>query len=662
MSADDLLGLHREAAQHLATGRFAAAQACYQALLQNNPDDAPALAGLGALAGASGQHRQAAESLAKACALDAANPLYLHNFGESLRQSGDLPRAEAVLKKVIALDRGFAPAYQSLREIAQHHHAQAQRRGDAKQAAHWIGEQSSLANRQGTALLDRGVFTEAVAAYRQALALVPANVSALSNLGNALRLAGQLSEAEMVCRQALSIDKRFAAAWNNLGNALTELGRSEEASACYQQALALRLDFPEAVHNAGSGSLFNMLYRHDLSVQEIADRHRRWGASLPPHAPRQFRRLIEAGRRLRVGYLSPDFREHAMLHFLEPILAAHDRRHFEVFCYAQGPAMDAHTQRLMGYGHHWRWIHDLGDDELVRRIEDDRIDLLIDCAGHTNGTRLRALARKPAPLMLSWLGYLFDSGLPAIDYRLTDAWVDPPAPDSAACPERPLRIAGGMVAYRPHRGSPRVSVAPCARNGFITFGSFNNIQKFNSAVAQTWATILQRVPASRLVLQSKCLVDLGMCGRVRGLFEAFGIGPERLLLRAASADFLSRYADLDVALDTFPYGGGATTCDALWMGVPVVTLSGDRPCGRLSTSLLNQVGCAQWIAASISSYIDIACDLASHPGHLGLVRQRLRRQVMSSSLADEKGFVFRLEQVYRQLAEQHDRRSSSESC
>ena len=661
MSASNSLGNHREAAQCIAAGRFAAAQACYRALLQDNPDDAVALAGLGALAGAAGQHQQAVASLARACALDAANPLYLHNYGESLRQSGDPARAEEVLRKAIVLDRGFAPAYLSLCEIVSQHCAEAKRRGDSAQAARRISELSSLENSHGTALLDQGQLTEAIAAYRRALAQVPNYAGALSNLGNALRLAGQISEAEIVCRQALSIDPGFAAAWNNLGNALIELGRFEEAAECYRQALALCPDFSEAVHNSGSGALFNMLYRHDLSTPEIANRHRQWGASLPLPAPRPFRRLIEPGRRLRVGYLSPDFRQHAMLHFLEPLLAAHDRRHFEVFCYAQGPAMDAHTQRLIDYGHRWTWIHGLDDDALVRCIENDGIDLLVDCAGHTHGTRLRALARKPAPLMLSWLGYLFDSGLPAIDYRLTDEWVDPPTLDPGERAAQPLRIPGGMLAYRPHRGSPRVSAPPCSRNGFITFGSFNNIQKFNPTVAQTWAAVLLRVPDSRLVLQSKYLVDPGVCGRVRGLFEAFGIGPERLFLRTASADFLSRYGDLDVALDTFPYGGGATTCDALWMGVPVVTLSGDRPCGRLSTSLLNQVGCAQWVAASISSYVNIACDLASHLDHLGVVRQRLRQQLMSSPLVDEKGFVARLEQVYRQLAEQHDRRQSAAS-
>ena len=658
MSADDSLGNHSEAAQCIAAGHFAAAQACYRALLQDHPDDAAALAGLGALAGAAGQHQQAAESLARACALDADNPLYLHNFGESLRQSGDLARAEAVFRKVIALERGFAPAYASLYEIVSQHYAEAKRRGDATQVAGLIGELSSLANRHGTALFDRGLLAEAVAAYRQALLHLPANASALSNLGNALRLTGQLSEAEIVCRQALSIDPGLAAAWNNLGNALVELGCSAEAAECYRQALARCPGFPEAVHNSGSGSLFNMLYRHDLSALEIADRHRQWGASLPPPVQRPFRRLLVPGRRLRVGYLSPDFRQHAMLHFLEPILAAHDRDRFEVFCYAQGPAMDAHTQRLIDYGHRWRWIHPLDDDALARLIDDDGIDLLVDCAGHTHGTRLRALARKPAPLMLSWLGYLFDSGLPAIDYRLTDEWVDPPAPATDPRPEQALRIPGGMLAYRPHRGSPPVAAAPYARHGFMTFGSFNNIQKFNPAVAQTWAKILQRVADSRLLLQSKHLADPGVCGRVRGLFEAFGIGPERLSLRAASADFLSCYGDLDVALDTFPYGGGATTCDALWMGVPVVTLSGDRPCGRLSTSLLNRVGCAQWIASSTSSYIDIACDLAARPDHLAEIRQRLRQQMMSSPLADERGFVTRLEEVYQQLAEQHDRRSA----
>ena len=343
-----------------------------------------------------------------------------------------------------------------------------------------------------------------------------------------------------------------------------------------------------------------------------------------------------------------------MLHFLEPILANHDRQSFDVICYAQGPAFDIHTQRLMGYGHDWVWIHELDNAKLSEKIVKDGVDILIDCAGHTNGTRLGALADKPAPVMMSWMGYLGTTGLPAMDYRLTDEWVDPPGYSNLLNTEELLYIPHGMMAYRPHQESPVVSDLPCKKNGVITFGSLNNVQRLNSAVVETWASVMKRIPGSKLLLQSKQLDDLGMIGRIRGLFEAFGISPRRIEMRPHSANFLNSYTDIDIALDTFPYGGGATTCDALWMGVPVITLAGDRSSGRLSSSILNQIMHPEWIANSRESYIDNACDLALDVEGISKIRSGLRYRLMSSSLRDEVGFVKRLEKVYLDAAFRYD--------
>ena len=259
-------------------------------------------------------------------------------------------------------------------------------------------------------------------------------------------------------------------------------------------------------------------------------------------ANRHWHNTREPDRILRVAYLSPDFREHAMRHFIEPLLARHRASQVEVVCYAQGPRADAHTRRLIAYGQRWNWIHGLSDTELAAQIERDRIDILVDCAGHTLGTRIAALAGKPAPVMMSWLGYLNATGLPAIDYRLTDAWVDPPhaaAASEAPAPlhEVPLHIPGGMLAYRPHPVAPDPNELPCLARGTTTFGSLNNTQKLNRAIVADWAHLLACVPGSRLLLQSKNLSDPGVVGRIRGMFEAFGIPPTRLDLRPASADF-----------------------------------------------------------------------------------------------------------------------------
>ena len=648
--------LERAAQQHTA-GDLAAAELSYHNVLALDAEQAMALAGIGAIAGQRGKSTRAVQYLARACQLEPAVAIFQHNHGEALRQLGQLPQAEAALRRAVELEPGFVPAWESLIAMVQAEHAKALAARDPRRAEVLAGELARMGNNQGNAWLAQGDIVQAIQCYRHAISVRADYAMAWSNLGNTLRQVGQLSEAEAACRRAIAIDPQFAPAWNNLGNALIEQGRYDEGSPCYEMALSKQADSAEALHNRGSGSLFNRLFIPTVSDAEIAAVHRDWGRAYPLPADRRWNNTRAPDRVLRVGYLSPDFREHAMRHFIEPLLACHRASQVEVVCYAQGPAADAHTRRLMAYGQRWNWIHGLSDAELAARIEQDGIDILVDCAGHTQGTRLPALAGKPAPIMMSWLGYLCATGLPAMDYRLTDAWVDPPesaqttdaefAPHATPLRETPLRIPGGMLAYRPHQVAPDINALPCLARGYTTFGSLNNVQKLNRVVVADWAQLLGSVPRSRLLLQSKQLCDPGTVGRIRGMFEAFGIPTTRLDLRPASADFLRSYHEIDIALDTLPYGGGATTCDALWMGVPVITRSGTRPAGRLSTSLLHSVGHPEWITETSNAYIVAAIDLARKTPALAQIRSGLRAQVQASALCDEAGFVERLEDVYR---------------
>ena len=647
LPSPDIGSLLDRAAERHAACDLAAAGELYRRVLALVPEHAGALAGMGAVAGQSGQAAQAVAYLTRACALEPANAIFHHNHGEALRQSGKFPEAEAAFRRALELDRSFLPALESLIALVQAAHQQAVAHKDATRAHAITMEWANLANNQGNALLARGRPMEALHCYRQALSLRADYAMAWCNLGNVLRDLGQISEADSACRRAVALDPALAPAWNNLGNALIEQGRFDEAAPCYERALALQPDFAQALHNQGSGSLFNRLYLPALDHAQITALHRRWGEAWPAPRHRRWHNSRAPDRILRVGYLSADFREHAMLHFIEPLLARHDASRVEVVCYAQGPGADACTRRLIGYGHRWNWVHGLDDAELALQIERDAIDILVDCAGHTQGTRITALAGKPAPLMMSWLGYLCSTGLPAMDYRLTDAWVDPPGPTPALDTEAVLRIPGGMLAYRPHDHLPDPGPPPCLAKGHVSFGSLNNIHKLNPSVIALWAQLLQRVPQATLLLQSKLLADAGTVGRVRGMFEVFGIAPSRLDLRPASRDFLLTYRDIDIALDTLPYGGGATTCDALCMGVPVVTLVGGRPAGRLSSSLLQLAGHPEWIASTPDSYLQTAIGLARQTDGLVQTRSHLRGQLQASALCDETGFVRRLESVYR---------------
>ncbi|MEI8032070.1 MAG: tetratricopeptide repeat protein [Chlorobiaceae bacterium] len=643
-----LLGESAEAA--LAAGNIGEAEGLFRKIIGLDPRQAAAHAGLGAVAGLRGEHRLGAESLAKACELESSNPMFLHNYAESLRQLGRNGEAEPLFRKVISIDPHFIPSYDSLISLLQLNRLQAEQQKQLSYGDMLSRELAILSSNQGNAWLDIGELPKATAAYRRALEFFPGYVTALSNLANALRSEGRICEGEDAGRQAVAIDPSFAPAWNNLGNALAEEGRLDEATRCFDRALALRPGFPEARHNRGSGLLMNYIYDHEIAEEELFDMHRRWGESYPLPEGWKRRPIEAAGRPLRIGYLSPDFRMHAMLHFLEPILAHHDPAQFEVVCYAECPAQDEHSRRLMTYSHSWVRTHELDDAALAAKIESDRIDLLVDCAGHTRGGRLEALAGKPAPVMLSWMGYLGTTGLPAMDFRLTDIWADPPGIAEGQHTERLLRIPEGMMAYRPHSSCPEVGALPAASTGAITFASLNNIRKMNAQVVELWSGILKAVPGSRLLLQSGHLADAGTRGRLTGLFEAFGIRPDRIEMRKSSADFLQTYLEADIALDPMPYGGGATTCDALWMGVPVVTLSGSRPAGRLSTSILHQIGHPEWIASNLGKYVELACALAAERDRLALIRKGLRETMRSSSLCDEAGFVRRLEKIYREVA------------
>lgn len=342
-----------------------------------------------------------------------------------------------------------------------------------------------------------------------------------------------------------------------------------------------------------------------------------------------------------------------MLHFLEPVLAHHDTDRVKIICYVQNREIDTNTQRLMGYGHTWVSAHALDDKALAARIESDKIDILVDCAGHAQGTRLCALTCKPAPIMMSWMGYPGKPQLPGTDYRLTDEWLDPPGRTGNWQTEELLYIPGGMLAYRPHEQFPNISAVPSAQTGRITFGSLDSVRKINPALVSLWSKILQNLPDARLLLQSGQLADARTTERICGMFEAFGISPDRLEMREATPDFLNVYSEIDIVLDTLPYGGCATTCDALWMGVPVITIAGERPAGRLSTSILNQIGHPEWAVASAEAYVRQACDLAKSPELLSHIRSNLRAEMQSSALCDEAGYVCRLEQVYSEAIERH---------
>ncbi|WP_370678912.1 tetratricopeptide repeat protein [Comamonas sp. GB3 AK4-5] len=590
--------------------------------------------------------------LAQAVQAFGQDALVAHNHGEALRQLGQSEAAAREFQRAIGLQPHFLPARRALIDLLEKVLLRIRAAGNAGLAELQAQGLSSLLNDTGNILLDQGQGFSAMDLYRRAVFHMPYSAAALSNLGNVLHMDGQLEQAEHCCRQALEINPKLASAWNNLGNVLAERELEQEAAACYDRAIALDSNLKDqAEQNKWGGTLFNLLHSDRHSDAEVFQRHRSWGLRYPlAHRGGTQTPALDwqPGAVMTVGYLSADFRSHAMRHYLEPLLAGHDPAKVKVVCYAQSPVVDEYTQQLMGYGHLWRPIHGLDDSQLCALIRSDGVHVLVDCLGHTQGSRVTALAHKPAPVLMSYLGYLGTTGLPAMDFRITDAWIDPPGMTEHYHTEQLLRVPGGSLGYMPHWQSPEVNRLPALEKGYITFGSLNKLKKLNVAVVKLWARILHAVPGSRLLLKTKQLADPRSAGRVLGLFESQGIEAARIELQPATSQHLQAYHHIDIALDPFPFGGGATSCDALWMGVPVVTLPGSRSASRLTHCILHSLGCEQWSTVDEDAYVACAVELASHAEHLDEIRQQLRRHMQASPMMRPQAIASRFESLYAQ--------------
>jgi predicted O-linked N-acetylglucosamine transferase (SPINDLY family) len=429
-----------------------------------------------------------------------------------------------------------------------------------------------------------------------------------------------------------------------------EFGRLEETLSEVHWLLG-RDDVPALVH---STVLFPLHYDGRMSTAALTAEHRRWAAlhadPLTP-ARRDWSDAREPERRLRVGYVSPDLRQHPVGFFLAPVLAAHAAAgSVETVCYSCGAGADGWTARVRESAAVWRDARGLGDAELAELIERDGVDILVDLFGHTSGEHLLAFARKPAPLQVSWLGYVNTTGMKAMDYILLDPIVCPPGEEDLYS-ERPLRMERCYLTYRGPDYAAEVSPPPSRERGYVTFGSFNTLSKIGFRVLGAWAQILSAVPGARLLLRNKEFDEPEAREIYLAELERLGVDPARVHLegRARHEELLAYYANLDIALDPFPYNGGTTTCEALWMGVPVVTLAGDRFVGRVGQTILTAAGLEELVAHSADEYIGKAVELAAAGERLAALRAGMRERVRGSALGDVEGFTRGLEHAYRTI-------------
>jgi predicted O-linked N-acetylglucosamine transferase (SPINDLY family) len=506
-------------------------------------------------------------------------------------------------------------------------------------------------NNLGNLLVDHDDANGAEAAYRRATEVRPDYPVAWQGLGTMALVGRRPREAIALFQSALRAAPNYAPAENGIGNALLKLGRVDEAVSHYRAAL--RLDPKD--RSASSNLLMAMQYTSTATPAAISDAHRAWGASAVAGVPRRtapFANACNLDRKLRIGYVSADFRRHSVAYFIEPVIAAHDRTAVEVMLYADVPHPDRTTERIRAACDRWQSIQRLDDSTAARLIEADGIDILVDLAGHTSGNRLGLFARKPAPVQATWIGYPDITGLPTIDWRLTDGIVDPDIGQDNAQPESPFRLAEGFLCYRPPEEAPLVSPLPSGRDRPITFGSFNAFFKISSDSIALWARVLAAVPDSRLLIKAEALDDPGIRDSVSQAFTDHRIRADRLDLMGfvdAVDNHLAIYHRVDIGLDTTPYNGTTTTMEALWMGVPVVALAGDRRASRVGASLLTRAGLADLVAETPDDYVRIAANLAADRERLAALRGGLRAQLGKTTLIDAKRFTRSVEDAYRTM-------------
>jgi len=598
--------------------------------------------------------------------------------------AGRLTPAEVSFRQILAREPNHADALNMMAVLA--HQV---RRDDAalafvEKALAINPKVASYHVNHGVALAGLWRVDEAMAAFRRALDIKPDHFMAMTNLGDLLARRGELDESVVWLERALVITPDYAEALDVLGNVLREQGKYDQAIAAVTRASELKPDAPQPLNNLGN--ILNEMGRNDEALEMY-----RKSTRIPPYLPKPLSNLIyimhmnpatteeevrrertlwnerfvrplsatilphandrNEDRRLRIGYVSPDFRNHSVASFIEPLLGAHDPEAVEVFCYSSVVSPDEVTARLKSSVANWRDISRTGDVPAAEMIRTDRIDILVDLAGHTASNRLRLFARKPAPVQITYLGYPGSTGVETMDYRLTDKWADPPDAQPPEGEEKLLRMDRCFLCYRAPEDSPNVGPSPAKRNGFVTFGMFNLLSKVNREPVKWWSQILNRLPGSKLLLKTRALGSEEARKRLLDQFVEQGVDIARLDVRSwtkSRREHLEMYNEVDIGLDTYPYQGTTTTCESMWMGVPVVTRLGNMHVSRVGSSLLSSVGIGELATPDWEKYVDVAVELAQDPTRLSDMRGGLREKMSTSPLMDAIGHARSVEAAFRE--------------
>jgi protein O-GlcNAc transferase len=587
------------------------------------------------------------------------DPNVLNNLGNALAELKKFDEAAAVFRQALAMRPDFAEASYNLGSVLQEAGKVEEAIGAYQQALKLRPDLAEAHINLGNLLGDRERYGEAVEHYNRALATSPNSDSAFYNLGNALQKLGRLDEAVAAYQRAIVLKPDFMLAYNFLGNALRVMGRLDEAIAVSRRAI----EIDPAAFGTHSKLVYMLLFHPDYDAKTVYREHEAWDRM---HAEPLRQNVLphendrDPDRRLRIGFVSPDFMEHPVGRFILPFLANHSRGDFEIVCYSDVRAPDELTAQIRGHVDLWRDVFDVCDEKLAEQIRADRVDILVDLAVHSRGHRLRAFARKPAPLQMTYLGYCGTTGVKTIDYRLSDAYLDPPSTSSGQAPasdeslycEKTICLSACYWCYQARPEAPAVAAPPAASRGYITFGCLNEFSKVSKPALACWGEILKRTPGSKLIMLAP---EGSPRWRVREEFSRHGVTADRIefMVRYRMEKYLDMYNGIDICLDPFPYTGGTTTCDALWMGVPVVSLAGQMATARGGLTILSHIGLAELAASTRERYVEIAAELARDLPRLAELRSGMRERMLHSALMDSQGFARDVEAKFREIWRRH---------
>lgn len=646
-TSDPLAATVAEALDHQLAGRFDEALKLYEDVLDRQPNQADALHYRGVLAYQVGDNEAAIDFLRRALRVDPDRPAAWCDLGAALRANRQLEEAGQALDKAIHADPGLVEAHLNLGLVYQD-------QGTFDGAIECLHRALALApalaeahHVLGLVLMAKFEFDAAIEAFRKTIEIQPDHAQAYCNIGNAYRDLRNITEAQKHYLKAIEIDPDFAEAHSNLGITYKDQGRIDDTVAAFRRAV----EIDPTLNLAWSNLLFALCFKEDEDPGGVYRAHlefdARYAAPLKPSI-RPHDNDPDPDRRLRIGYLSPDFRIHPGGHYHLPIVEGLNPKEFEVTCYSSYTKTDRWTDRFKAAADRWRDVARISDEALAEQIRTDTIDILVDCAGHMSGNRLLAFARKPAPIQVEHALYPNTSGLSTMDYRVLDELIAPPSAD-ARHTEEIVRMPEAHYCYRPLDVAVEPAPEPpSAKSGVVTLGSFNNYAKVGDSTVAAWSRILIQAPDTRLALKWVNIRhgDPAWC---LDRFAAHGVDPGRIELLEWTLDPYTPYRDIDICLDTFHASGGTTTCDALWMGVPVVAMCGEAPFSRVGLLHLTKIGLPELITDNPDDYVAVAVSLANDPDRLAEFRTGLRERFRASAIMDEAGYVRDLGVAFRKM-------------